>query len=77
MYLTLEVVSPQGASMGSDRRRIVGAKGLTIGRVAGNDWVIADPYISKQHARIVFANGRQYGFVLILYMLVMAADRLE
>jgi type VI secretion system protein ImpI len=58
MYLTLEVVSPQGASLGSERRRIVGAKGLTIGRLPGNDWVIPDPYISKHHARIAFVNGK-------------------
>src|SRR5689334_22623727 len=60
MYLTLEVVSPQAASMGADRRRVVGPKGLTIGRVPGNDWVIPDPYISKQHARISFANGSYF-----------------
>ena len=58
MYLTLEVVSPQAASLGADRRRVVGEqRGLTIGRVPGNDWVIPDPYISKQHARISYANG--------------------
>jgi type VI secretion system FHA domain protein len=57
MYLTLEVVSPQGASMGANRRRIVRENGFTIGRVPGNDWVIPDQYISKQHARISFANG--------------------
>jgi type VI secretion system FHA domain protein len=57
MYLTLEVVSPQAASLGADRRRIVTERGLTIGRVPGNDWVIPDPYISKQHARISYANG--------------------
>jgi type VI secretion system FHA domain protein len=57
MYLTLEVVSPQGASLGSERRQIVGAQGLTIGRVPGNDWVIPDPYVSKHHARIVLRNG--------------------
>ncbi|HVS76950.1 MAG TPA: type VI secretion system-associated FHA domain protein TagH [Steroidobacteraceae bacterium] len=57
MYLSLEVVSPQAASLGAERRRLVGASGLTIGRVPGNDWVIPDPYISKQHARITFANG--------------------
>ncbi len=60
MYLTLEVVSPQAASLGADRRRIVGQNGLTIGRVPGNDWVIPDPYISKQHARISYANGSFY-----------------
>ncbi|MFL6601959.1 MAG: type VI secretion system-associated FHA domain protein TagH [Steroidobacteraceae bacterium] len=57
MYLTLEVVSPQAASLGADRRRVVSERGLTIGRVPGNDWVIPDPYISKQHARISYANG--------------------
>ena len=57
MYLTLEVVSPQAASLGADRRRVVTERGLTIGRVPGNDWVIPDPYISKQHARISYANG--------------------
>ncbi|HEY6924509.1 MAG TPA: type VI secretion system-associated FHA domain protein TagH [Steroidobacteraceae bacterium] len=57
MYLTLEVVSPQAASLGSDRRHVVSERGLTIGRVPGNDWVISDPYISKQHARITYANG--------------------
>jgi type VI secretion system FHA domain protein len=57
MYLTLEVVSPQAASLGADRRRVVSERGLTIGRVPGNDWIIPDPYISKQHARVSFANG--------------------
>src|SRR5580700_1389686 len=58
MYLTLEVVSPQAASLGARRRQIVGPKGLTIGRAPGNDWVIPDPYVSKQHARIVCSEGR-------------------
>ena len=57
MYLTLEVISPQAASLGADRRRVVGQQGLTIGRLPGNDWVIPDPYISKQHARVSYANG--------------------
>ena len=58
MYLTLEVVSPQAASLGPRRRQIVGAQGLTIGRAPENDWVIPDPYVSKQHARIVCSQGR-------------------
>ncbi len=57
MYLTLEVVSPQAASLGADRRRVVSERGLTIGRGPGNDWVISDPYISKQHARISYSGG--------------------
>ena len=58
MYLTLEVVSPQAASLGARRRQVVGPKGLTIGRAPGNDWIIPDPYVSKQHARIVCMEGR-------------------
>jgi len=58
MYLTLEVVSPQAASLGALRRQVVGSRGLTIGRAPGNDWVIPDPYVSKQHARIVCNDGR-------------------
>jgi type VI secretion system FHA domain protein len=58
MYLTLEVVSPQAASLGARRRQVVGPKGLTIGRAPGNDWVIPDPYVSKQHARIVCTADR-------------------
>ena len=58
MYLTLEVVSPQAASLGALRRQVVGSRGLTIGRAPGNDWVIPDPYVSKQHARIVCEDGR-------------------
>jgi len=65
MYLTLEVVSPQAASLGADRRRIVSERGLTIGRVPGNDWVIPDPYISKQHARISYSNGSFFGRLTI------------
>src|SRR4029450_8159125 len=57
MYLTLEVVSPQAASMGAEQRKIVGPRGLTIGRVPGNDWVFSDPYVSKHDARISFSNG--------------------
>jgi type VI secretion system protein ImpI len=57
MYLTLEVVSPQAASLGTERRRVVGTSGMTIGRMPGNDWVFPDPYVSKQHARISYADG--------------------
>jgi type VI secretion system FHA domain protein len=57
MYLTLEVVSPQAATLGGQRRRTVGPGGLTIGRQDDNDWIIPDSYVSKHHARITFANG--------------------
>src|SRR5688572_22888239 len=58
MYLALEVISPQGASMKEERRKVVGPKGITIGRAPGNDWVIPDPYVSKRHARISYLNGK-------------------
>lgn len=58
MYLTLEVISSQAVSMGAASRREVGPQGLTIGRAPDNDWVLPDPYISKQHARIGFADGQ-------------------
>jgi type VI secretion system FHA domain protein len=60
MYISLEVVSPQAASLGAERRRTVGPAGLTIGRIAGNDWIFPDPYISKRHARISYSNGAFY-----------------
>jgi type VI secretion system FHA domain protein len=60
MYLSLEVVSPQAASLGAERRRTVGPAGLTIGRIPGNDWIFPDPYISKRHARISYSNGAFY-----------------
>jgi type VI secretion system FHA domain protein len=58
MYLMLEVVGSQAASLGALRRQVVGPKGLTIGRAPDNDWLIPDPYVSKQHARITFSDGR-------------------
>jgi type VI secretion system FHA domain protein len=59
MYLTLEVVSSQAPSLGASSRQVVGPAGLTIGRAIDNDWVLPDPYISKQHARILF-DGDQF-----------------
>src|SRR5688572_6256174 len=62
MHLALEVVSSQAASMGSERKKIVGQGGIVIGRVPGaGGWVLNDQYISKQHARISFEGG---GFVV-------------
>jgi type VI secretion system FHA domain protein len=58
MYLTLEVVSSQAAALGAQRVQRVGPNGLTIGRAPDNDWVLPDPYISKQHARIRFEGGQ-------------------
>jgi type VI secretion system FHA domain protein len=60
MLLTLEVVSPNGASLGPNRRKTVGPEGMQIGRGKENDWVIDDRYISRVHARIRYVNGAFY-----------------
>jgi len=58
MHLTLEVISSQASSLGAASRRMVGPEGLTIGRAADNGWVLPDPYISKQQARISYMEGQ-------------------
>jgi type VI secretion system FHA domain protein len=39
------------------RRRVFDTQGGTIGRAPGNDWVLADPYVSGRHAAIEFREG--------------------
>jgi type VI secretion system FHA domain protein len=36
------------------------ARGGTIGRTSGNDWVLPDPYVSSRHARIIYEHGAFY-----------------
>ena len=60
MYLTLEVISANGAALGEKRRMVVGEEGAYIGRGPTNDWVIDDPYISREHACIRYLNGVFY-----------------
>lgn len=50
----LLVVGPDGV----DRRLAVGDRPFGIGRDADNDLVVADPLLSRHHARIVPRNGR-------------------
>jgi type VI secretion system protein ImpI len=57
MYLLLEVISPNAAALGESRRKIVRHKGARIGRAPDCDWVLADPHVSKEHARVTFVNG--------------------
>lgn len=57
MYLLLEVISPNAVTLGESRRKIVRHKGARIGRAPACDWVLDDPYVSKEHARITFVNG--------------------
>jgi type VI secretion system FHA domain protein len=60
MYLTLEIVSPNGKALGENRQIVVGEQGVQIGRGRSNDWVIDDPYISREQARIRYLNGAFY-----------------
>jgi type VI secretion system FHA domain protein len=56
MPLTLEVVGPKAAKMGSGARKTFQAGG-TIGRLRDNEWVLPDEYISGHHAKILLVNG--------------------
>ena len=56
MSLTLEVVGEKAARMGAAARKTF-MSGGTIGRLADNDWIFPDEYISGHHARISFTNG--------------------
>jgi type VI secretion system FHA domain protein len=60
MQLTLEVISPNGDLLGSNRRKVVGPEGAQIGRSKESDWVINDQYISRIHARVRYVNGAFY-----------------
>ncbi len=58
MLLTLEVIGQAGKLAGS--RKLFQSTGGTIGRQPGNDWVLADPYVSNRHASIHYKNGVFY-----------------
>jgi type VI secretion system protein len=62
MLLTLSVISPQGAGLGSSAYRVFDSQGGTIGRVEANDWVLPDPakFVSSHHARIRCHNNIYY-----------------
>jgi type VI secretion system FHA domain protein len=54
--LTLEVIGGKAARMGGAARKTF-TSGGTIGRLADNDWIFPDEYISGHHAKILFSNG--------------------
>ncbi|HEY0341001.1 MAG TPA: type VI secretion system-associated FHA domain protein TagH [Steroidobacteraceae bacterium] len=58
MLLALSIVSEQGAALGPTAYKVFDERGGTIGRVAGNDWVLPDAqnFVSSRHA-LVTANG--------------------
>lgn len=58
MILTLEATSATGRELPAPRRMVFRARGGTIGRTAGNDWVLPDPYVSSRHAIIVYEHGQ-------------------
>jgi type VI secretion system FHA domain protein len=60
MFLVLEVIGSNAAALGSASRAVFTAKGGTIGRRAGNDWVLADPHVSGRHARVRSVGGTYF-----------------
>jgi type VI secretion system protein ImpI len=59
MYLALQVSGPKAASMGPNASKVFAEAGGTIGRAAGNDWVLPDPerYLSGRHVIIRYMAG--------------------
>ena len=60
MVLTLEISGPEAAKLGGTSRKVFNARGGTIGRVATNDWVLPDGYVSSRHARIQYQDDTYY-----------------
>lgn len=62
MLLALSVISSQGAALGATAYKVFDERGGTIGRVAGNDWVLPDPdnFVSSRHATVRWASGAFY-----------------
>jgi type VI secretion system FHA domain protein len=57
MFLILQVTSANAVNLGAAARMVFSQQGGTIGRRAGNDWVLADPHVSGRHARIRAMGG--------------------
>jgi predicted component of type VI protein secretion system len=62
MLLALSVISEQGGDLGQTAYKVFDERGGSIGRVAGNDWVLPDPqnFVSSRHARVSLVEGRFY-----------------
>jgi type VI secretion system FHA domain protein len=58
--LILEVISAQASSMGSAARQTFGTGGGTIGRDAGNSWMLSHGKVSARHAVITCEGGTFY-----------------
>jgi len=57
MYLTLEVVSANAASLGPGRRKVFTVDGGRIGRSPDSDMVLKSPGVHRHHATVRFING--------------------
>ena len=57
MFLILEITGREAASLGAASRAIFTTAGGSIGRRAGNDWVLPDPHVSGRHARVRAIGG--------------------
>ena len=57
MFLILEISSSNASALGAAARAVFSVKGGSIGRRAGNDWVLADPHVSGRHARVRSVGG--------------------
>ncbi len=57
MFLILEVTGREAAALGAASRAIFTTAGGSIGRRAGNDWVLPDPHVSGRHARVRAIGG--------------------
>jgi type VI secretion system protein ImpI len=57
MFLILQVTSANAAILGSASRAVFTAAGGSIGRRAGNDWVLPDGHVSGRHAGVRAIGG--------------------
>lgn len=57
MYLTLEVISANAASLGSGRRKVFSVDGGRIGRAPENQFVLPGVGVHRHHATVRFING--------------------
>ncbi|HEV2701595.1 MAG TPA: type VI secretion system-associated FHA domain protein TagH [Steroidobacteraceae bacterium] len=62
MLLALSVISHQSQHLGAASYRVFDARGGSIGRIEGNDWVLPDPdkLVSSRHANIRFVRDAFY-----------------
>ncbi len=57
MLLALSVISANSGLLGASSYKVFDARGGSIGRKEGNDWVLPDPPVSGRHANISFRQG--------------------